>query len=124
MHARAASENCETRRSHSELVRAVPGQQVSDGAGSKSVDLYSSEAKLIRVPKEAYLKSHPRNTPLVTAHRQSTFCSGTDAAAGGNERVQHTLSPRRRLNETEAAPALCNNADAALRRQNKEAPAL
>ena len=34
----------------------------------------SSEAKLIRVRKEAYLKSHPRNT-LVTAHRQSTFAA-------------------------------------------------
>ena len=33
---------------------------------------HSSEIKLLRVPKEAYLKSHPRNT-LVTAHRQSTL---------------------------------------------------
>ena len=30
--------------------------------GVKVPDLYSSGAKLIRVPKEAYLKSHPRNT--------------------------------------------------------------
>ena len=49
-------------------VRAMPGQQSVRRSGSKSQDLrlHSSEAKLIRVPKEAYLKSHPRNT-LVTA---------------------------------------------------------
>ena len=80
MHARAAGENCETRRSHSELVRAMPGQQTVRGAGQSPRWLHSSDAKLARVPKEAYLKSDPRNTLLVTAHRQSTFCSGTDAA--------------------------------------------
>ena len=38
------------------------------------VRLHPSEAKLLRVPKEAYLKSHPRNT-LVTAARAERFAA-------------------------------------------------
>ena len=47
--------------------------------------LHSSNAKLLRVPKEAYLKSHPRNT-LVTAHRQSR------ALLQRNRRSGHTVT--------------------------------
>ena len=39
------------------------------------VRLHPSEAKLRRVPKEAYLKPHPRNTPLVTAARTERFAA-------------------------------------------------
>ena len=39
--------------------------------------LYPSEGKAIRVPKEAYLKSHPRNTLLVTAASTSSAAEQT-----------------------------------------------
>ena len=65
MHARAASVNCETRRSHFNYVRAEVLSVVCQTVRPKSLVFYGCirpEAKLIRVPKEAYLKSHPRNT--------------------------------------------------------------
>ena len=53
-------------------------------AGSNSLVfwLHSSESKLIRVPKEAYLRSHPRNTLSSSAASTERLrvCSGTDAA--------------------------------------------
>ena len=60
-------------------VRAMPGQQAVRRSGSKSqsVAIDSSELKLSRVPKEAYLKSHPRNT--LVSGIGALFCSGTDA---------------------------------------------
>ena len=45
---------------------------------------HSSEAKLIRVRKEAYLKSHPRNTLSSQRHRQSK--------AQRNRRSGHTVT--------------------------------
>ena len=57
------------------LVSKVRGQSLVLGG------LHSCATKLARVPKEAYLKSHPRNTLVVTAAQSAFFCSGTDAAA-------------------------------------------
>ena len=59
------------------------------GTGSKSLVFWwhSSEAKLVLVPKEAYLKSHPRNT--LSSH------SGIDGAPQSlqrNRRSGHTVT--------------------------------
>ena len=50
------------------------------GTGSKSLVIWwhSSEAKLIRVPKEAYLKSHPRNTLSSGIDRALCFAAEQD----------------------------------------------
>ena len=57
------------------------------GCGVKHGWAHSSEAKLIRVRKEAYLKSHPRNT--LSSH------SGIDGAPQSlqrNRRSGHTVT--------------------------------
>ena len=65
--------------------------------------LHSSEAKLARVPKEAYLKSHPRNT-LSSAASERFLQRNRRTAAHGN--VRSVFGPRlvRTTNEAVAAP--------------------
>ena len=86
--------------------RAMPGQQTV--RRPRTVPLlmpaFHSEGKLIRVPMEAYLKPHPRNTLSSHSGIGALFCSGTDAADPRNARSAVGHTQRVTTNEAVAAP--------------------
>ena len=92
VHARAAREDCETRRSHFNYVRAEVLSAACQTVRIKlpcSVATFIRKGKLLRVPKEAYLKSHPRNTLPVTA-------ASTEQSAAEQTQCGHTQREFRR----------------------------
>ena len=54
---------------------------------------FHSEGKLIRVPMEAYLKPHPRNTLVTQRHRRSAseFAAEQTQRPHGNARLRHAV---------------------------------
>ena len=106
MHARAAGEDCETRRSRFNYVRA---EVLSEACQTVRIKFPCPTAAFVRSkaatgPEGGIPQIAPAEHALVVTAASTELCSGTDAATHGN--VRSVFGPRLLRTTNEAVAAL------------------